>query len=539
MAVTLSTSPQTLSLSRNPIPVALRSNDYLVDPGSAASVQLIIGSAIAPGVVITMSWAAATINFTFAAVPDDSGKQLPSGDGSPAHVTAIVTWLNHNAYLSRDYTIVATGNHSGQEIDIASKAFGINYNLSLTLAPGVTATNNPGTDTELKPNFRHFLQVWRKTANGDISLYSYNLQLDNPQDGTTTKDLQEVLHNYLDYDIPNLTTVWQPCTKSIFEYYVSYGQYFGDKPELQRLYQTQSYFVALGGYSNLARNVITLPDHFQKMLMPDPSLYMFQRWMETYPVDRFTVRTNTPAFLYFINNRNVAETLDIRVALSFSDNSPIQEFTVAGGLMQPFDKVCIACGYEALNLQTHTTTNVKVTGYAIRMIERVSGTNRSVVKYFTVDRNYQPYTRYILYSDSAGNFKTLTLYGQSQLSTEITDSQAQGFPDLDTPKNGNIKRYDIESLESDAINTGFITGKNAYDSLKELLLARYAFRIIGSAMVPIVITSKKFDYSADGRNQNAFKVEYTLAYQEENYTGSTGALIVPMLNSPQQSLDGI
>jgi hypothetical protein len=538
LSIILNTPPPAVAFSRNPLPIALQSDDYLANSGSAASVIIDFATPIAAGKTLTFSWSAASVAFTFADAPDNSGAQLPSGDGSPAHVATVVTWLNNNFYINRDYTVtqVMIGTDPQPSISITANVFGIVYNLTVTASFGMTFAVTPGVNTLMQSNFRHLLQVW-KVGSPDVALYDQNLQLDYPIDGTTTKDLSDVLTTFLDYDIPDLNAVWQPCVLSYMQYYLRYAEIFGELTLAQRAYKTGSYFAYLGGYSNPALGVIADDNHLQNYLMPG-GLYQFQRWFESFPVDNFCIRTNTPLFLYFVNNRSIAETLALQVVIAFDTVGP-QTIVIAGGLLQPFNKVCVNCSYQALGLTTYTNDTKKVTGYTVTLIETTTGTPRSLTKTFTVDRSYQAYTRYIIYGDSSGNFKTLQMYGKSQLTSNLTDAQAYAFPDQNTPTKGNITRYNIESIESDAVNTGYIVGSNAFDSIKELMLAKKAFRVIGAALVPIVITSEKFDYSSDGVNQSAFKVEYQLAYQNNNYTGSTGALIVPQLNQPQQSLNEI
>jgi len=533
------TGPKKIGLSKNPLPVKLQSNAYQASAGSAAS-AIVHFNAVDLGDSVNLTWAAGDVTFTIVSSPDDSGEQLPTGVLSAAYVTTLLPYFNRNYYLNRDYIISQVVDTDGvtllPAVQLLAKATGINYNIVPVDSGNLTVTTTDGTDTVTKPGFGQLLEVWL-SGSTDTKIWSETLNLDYPYTGLTSKDISNILHPALDYDIPDLSTVWQPCTKSWAAYYLKYAEVYGDTPKVRALQQTAIAYVYLGGYSQLALNAISDPDFFQKSLLPNPTLFKFQRWFETYPVDTFSVRTNMPALLYFINNRTVAETLNIRIDITFDTAVP-QTIIRSGGLLQPFNKVCINCSYLALGLNTYTNINRAVTGYTVTLVEATTGDPRSLAKTFVVNRSYQQYVRYILYSDSAGNFKTLEFNGVSEPESDVSSAQTERFTDETTPFLGSIDRYNIQTVDTDAINTGYISS-DKYDQVKELMMAKKAFRVFQDAIVPIVIKDDKFIPSKDGDYINATKIQYQLAYKETVYTASTGNLVVPELNKPQTPLNSI
>lgn len=531
------TGPKFIGLSKNPLPVTLQSTDYLASAGSVASAVISFGSVVL-GDSINIIWSAGNITFTMATTPDDSGEQLPFGTVSVAYVTTLIPWLNRNFYLNRDYIISQAVDGGGAllpAILLTAKAVGINYNITQVTTGNITLAATNGANKTIKTGFGHLLQVWIKGSASDSLVYESTLGLDYPYTGASSKDLSDTLNTQLDFDIPDIGQFWQPCSKSFAEYYLKYAQVTGDTPKVQRLFQSPDAFVYLGGYSELALNGVTDPDFFQKTLIPNPALYQFQRWFETFPVDNFVLRTNMPQLLYFVNNRTMAETLNVKIDIVF-DLAPPQTIIKSGGLVQPQNKVCINCSYLGLGLDAYTGGGVYVVGYTLTLIEATSGQARSLPKTFTIDRSYAPYVRYILYSDSAGNFKTLQLNGTSQATAEVSDGTSEKFTDQDTPFLGNISRYNVLSTKSDAINTGYIDA-DLYDQIEELLMAKKAFRVFQNALVPIIIKTQKFELSSDRNNLNGIKIEYQLAYRETVFTASTGNLVVPELNKPQTPLN--
>jgi hypothetical protein len=539
MGAALIKAPANLSLSKNISEIQIQSDNYNNGAGIKAINHLLFQSVINAGDKIKLTWASNAIEFTASNAPDNSGLQFPAGAVSANYVTSLLDWIGANYRIQQDF-IVTKSNYLGtyHSLMFTAGETGTRFNMiTLGFVANMSVVRPvSGTDEVIKPNFAHLVQV--VLAGTDTRIYNETIDLDYPITGVTTKDIAGILHPYLDYDLPQLNTVWQLCTLSVLQYYLVYGQYFGTVPDFQRTFKSPVYTIALGGYSNKALSRITTADHFENYLLPHPSLYNYQRWFETFPVDAFEVTTNQPQFLYFMNMRDVAETLDLRVTITYSD-ATIQRIVIPGGLVQPKQKVCVGCGYQQLGLQAYNTTAKMVTGYTVGIVQHTTNDPRSLLKSFSVYRDYEEYTRFILYSDSAGNFKTLRTTGRNSPVAEINSSLAERFDSLNTPKVGNFSRYDIKLTESDELNTGYLVGDQELDDLQELLLSRYAFRVIGGTFLPIVMTGKKMSLEADGQNLKALKIEYRLAYDEEVYTGSTGQLIVPRFNDSQQAFNEI
>ncbi|RVU01078.1 hypothetical protein EOD41_10715 [Mucilaginibacter limnophilus] len=535
MGVSLTKAPPRVAFSRNPNPIELYSDDILDNAGATATCIIKFNGTVLPAADLKLTWAGADLTFKAAISPNTSGLQYPSGDGSEAHVRSVITWLQSNYYINRDFNLAYTFYSAAHSISVVAKQKGKIFNMSPWTAGNLAVIiGNTGIDIAYKPNFNHFLEVWKVGALKP--LFDRALSLDIPVTGKTIKDLSGVLNPHLKYDKPDLTSVWQVCSTSVLRYYLKYMQYYGETPEFKAIAITEEYLVCLGGYSKQALSQITNTDHLENYLLPGPTLYKVQRWFESYPVDNIEVNTNQPQFLYFLNMRNVAEQLDIRVQVFLSDGTTDIKI-IAGGTVQPLEKVSVSTGYQQLGLQAYTTSLRNITRYEVQLIERTSGDSRTVAKTYIVNRDYQDYTRYILYGDSAGNFKTLRANGKSIPKTEITDSEAQAIESLETPTDGNFIRYDVKMVESDTLQSGYIAGD--VNCLKELVISREAYRVFGNTLIPIKITSKNFDPKQDAVNLKAAKIEYRLAFDEENYTGSTGALIVPDLSRPTNPINDI
>ena len=534
--VTLNSPLPLVAFSKNPIVLQLKSDNYLATAPVFSVNAVSFPGAIAADATILISCTAGSATMTAAAVPDDSGNQFPAGDGSDAYVTSLRDYFQSNYFIDQVFVVTVDLTGADPALKFTARVASSDYDFTPTTNQTLIT---PGTTGSPKPNFMHHIEVWKKSNSGaDQKVYDANVALDEPRTGTTTLDISESLHSFMLLDNPFLITgYWQPCSKSCFQYYVKYAQFYGADPAVQKLHTTGLYTVVYGGYSNLALQQISdRVNYLSKYLLPDPSLYPFQRWLETWPIDDFTIKTNQPQFLYFVNTY-ITETLAIKVDLVFADDSP-QTIYLSGGEILPLQKVGIGCRYQQLGLQAYGSSANRVKRYTITLVESVSHETRSQPKRFTIDRNYEEYTRYFLYSDSAGNFKTLHTSGKSALTSEVEFDVTTFQPDVATlPEFGNIVNSNIKAVLNDQVNTGYIVSREVYDALVELQLAKQIFRVFGNKLTPIVGTAKKFPFSIDGENVSAWVFEYRLAYDEDLHTAPSYALDVPSLTQSQQAIE--
>lgn len=540
MPVTLAQSLPQIAFSKNAIVLKLLSSDYVATSPANSVNYLEFTAAVAVDAQAGMAWNAGSAAFTAKASPDNSGNQFPSGAGDSAYVTSLQPYFQSNYFIDQAYIVSVDTSGAHPRLIFTARAQSADYDFTAATNQGIITHGTTGAP---KPNFMHHVEVWISNLAGTdyVKAYDANIALDEPKTGTTTLDISESLHSFLTLDIPSLTAgTWQACPGSCRRYYVKYAQYYGDIPSVQRVYTTPVLTVVYGGYSNIALQQITdRINYLSKYLLPDPSLYQYQRWLETWPIENVDVKTNQPQFLYFINNRSVTDTLAIKTDLVFDDAST-QTVYVAGGSIASFAKVAVGCGYQQLGLQAYTTSLKKVSSYTITLVDATTHDLRSKPKTFTIDRNYEDYTRHFLYSDSAGNFKTLHTYGRSALTSDAEFDLTAFQPDVATlPSVGNYRNNNIKAVQNDQVNTGYVSTRSSYDAIVELQLSKMIFRVFGTKMTPVVTTTKQFAFSADGNNLKSAVIEYRLAYDEDLYTADSASLAIPALNQSQQAINDL
>jgi hypothetical protein len=537
--INIATPLPAIAWSKNPIVLQLHSDDYLTTPPAFSVNTVSFTGAVAAGAEIGLSWNAGSAGLTAADVPDDSGDEFPSGDGSAVYVQSLVDYFQDSYFIDQAFTVSADVSGSNRKLVFTAKYASTDYDITPATNQAVAT---PGTSGASKANFMHHIEIWKYVAGGaDIKVYDNNIALDEPKIGTTTIDISETLHSFMVLDNPSLTAgAWQVCNGSCWQYYIKYAQFFGDDPAVKKLHKSGLYTVVYGGYSNLALQQINdRVNYLSNYLLPEATLYPFQRWLETWPIDEFTIKTNQPQFLYFVNNRSINESFKIKVVVNF-DDATAQTIYIAGGVLTSYSKIAIGAGYQQLGLQAYSSSTKRISSYQLSLVEANTLESRSLVKSFTLNRDYEEYTRFFMYADSAGNFKTLHTYGKSKATMDVEYDLTAFQPDIAfLPEQGNYRNSNIQAVLNDLVNTGYFISRATYDSVVEIQLAKQVYRVFGNKLTPIVGTSKSFSFSQDGQFLNAWVYEYRLAYNEDLYTADSYALAIPAINQPTQAINDI
>lgn len=533
MSVNISDIPK-IAFSKNEIAVSLTSDNYLESVGRAAVYFLNWNTAVSNGNYITMQFNSHVVTITCRLIPNlDRGDEVEPQSvlNKSEYVDRLIPSLKRNYLLSEAYIIDRgsndrvrlTARKPGTDFSILSN--GQNFNLTQSVAP----INNT-----IRKNFNHYIEIWSEGT----QIFESLLPLNYPIDGKTSMDISGILNSQLDFDVPNLVDIWQHCTKSILAYTVKYANSYGDLFSVNAIYETPIRNVVLGGYSRMALLHIDQADYLEKYIMDDISRFRYQKWFESYPVDDLEVKTNQPQFLYFVNSRDVSETLRLKVSYTYEDQSE-GSITINGGAVASFAKCCLAVGYKQLGLDSYTTEAKKIVSYRVQIVV-ADGSTRSVEKRFNVNRCYEANTRYFLYAGSDGNFKTLRTYGSVEGNVEL--ERESGVKQANQSKRiqfGDVLTFDVLSYENEIVSTGYIMSRHSHEAVKEFMLAQKAFRVIGEKLIPIEITSKEMPLPVELQKTGFIKIEYRIAWDERLYTGDSSALNVPMISQSQEALNDI
>jgi hypothetical protein len=87
--ITQVTFPNVLNPARNPVPLVLQTDNWIVTPGVTAHLKFGFTSGAVAGDHLVLEWDQATVDFEFVAVPDDSGGQLPAYSSG-----SLIAWVH-------------------------------------------------------------------------------------------------------------------------------------------------------------------------------------------------------------------------------------------------------------------------------------------------------------------------------------------------------------------------------------------------------------------------------------------------------------
>lgn len=512
MPATASTLPK-IAFSKNPVNLEITSTDYIAVNGVAAIAQVTFSGAIAAGNTFRLLWANADLTLTAAVTPDDSGIQFPTGSGNEAHVRAVMAALAANPYIDEDFElsyVLYTGEPS---ITFTAKKTGVLYNLAAG-SYGNISVDMPtaGVNLEYKPNFYHHLEIWLKVNGAFTKIYSENLAMDAPISGVTTKDIAEILNAWVaeNTDRPDLSlTGWQSAGNTLLEYYVKFGQFYGDNPTIKKLTTTASAFINLGGLSPQAALNQTMSGYLRPGGVNAKTLCLRQGSKVK------NIQAATPEYLYWVNLTTSDINIQLRVEMFFTTGGS-QAFITSPQLAVAWQKYYIAVGYNALNISASLPGGKICKYYTVTVIDGLS--NKLSLTYSYVIDRYREWPRYFIYSNSLGGYSTLYTYGKGQASTDRTKNDIKKVVTLaQAATDGSSRENNIRIQQKCTVNTGY-TSQNDIELLNDFMVSPEKYYYDNGQLIPIGLTTTSINLPVDGENTKAAAFEFYPLYDGVVFT---------------------
>ncbi len=502
-----------IAFSKNELNLVVTSDDHVAVAGVAAENRMVFDGTVGSGVNIRLVWANADLTLASAVTPDESGNQFSSGASSEAYARAVMAQLEANFYINRDFILsygLTGGKHS---IIFTARKTGVLFNISPVDTANVDVTNPvAGVTLVYKANFAHHVEVWLK-LNGEFqNIYTENLQLDQPVTGVTTKNIaNEVLQPYLaeSTDRPSLSASgWQLCTGTLLEYFVKYGQYFGDQPTVKKLHKTEPAFINLGGIS-LPSVAGTTMAAFLRPGGDNSKTLCLRQGSRVKNIQR-----DTPEFLYWANLTGADINIQLRIEVFFEGGS--QTTLIAPQLAMSWQKYYIGVGYDKLGIDGFLPSGKTCLYYTAGVVDALS--NLLSVPYTYVPDKYREWPRSFIYLNSLGGYSTLYTYGKGQPGTERSkDNIKMIVPQAQAATDGNQKENNVRIQQKCAVNTGYTT-KNDIRLLNDFLVSPEKYYATGGRLLPIGLSTSALNEATDGDNLNAASFEFYPLYEGDVFT---------------------
>ncbi|MHB8209069.1 hypothetical protein [Mucilaginibacter sp.] len=526
MPVAQTTSLPQIAFSRNPILVTLQSNDYIATPGVNAVILIKFSAApIAVGQLIHLNWFnAPALILSVVADPDGSGTQIPAGDGSSAaYVNSLIDYLDSNYYINRDFTIEAVTVAGVYCLQLTAIASGVVFNIgpSNDMLVNVVSTTS-GVDQVMQSNFAHHLEVWMSQNGSFNKIYDNNIQLDFPVTGLSTKDISAILNPYLSFptvsDKPLYNAVdWQLCANTTAQYFIKFGQYYGDTPTVKKVTTSANFFVTYGGLAVQAALNQTLPG-FIRPGNVDPNVLCLRQGSKLK-----NIQINQPEWLYWLNLTGADITISLQISAHCTDGTLIG-FTYANQLATAYNKYYIAVGYSQINIPANVSG--KTCDYYTARVVSAAGNFLSAEYTYVVDQ-YREFPRYFVYLNSLGGYQTLYTWGKGQLETDRTKDDLVRqvlYPDI--AATGKAGEANIRIQDKVTVNTGYTTIRDVA-MLKDFMASTEKYWYSNGVMIPIGISSDSIKQPSDGENMQTAQFEFFPLYDEFVYTDNPDQADMP------------
>jgi hypothetical protein len=518
MSVSLQQPLPAISFSANPIEVKIVSDNYLQAAGIKAVNMLQISDAINPGSTLTLSWNDVTITLT--AVPgamDDEGLVFPSGDGSENYARGLIPFMEQIYLLNRDFDITS----DWQQMFFTAKKPGPEFNMAAAAIDNSRLTNKiPGATLIPQPWFAHHLEVWIKQRGQSqyLQAYNYNIELDEPRTGLSVIDIgPEILHNFLESDLPILTgTSITFCAKSIGDYFIRYGQYYGDIPTVKRLLKSDICAIAYGGlslYGATQRNLLS-------ELCPDPTDTKFNRFMRQGSITK-AVTQDQPEWLYYINTSNAPQLLTAEITVTYTQGNDFT-FTFAATAPLPiYGKCQLPAGYAQLGIYERQP-NRKPIYYTVRL--RTDAFFVTTAYTYVVDYTWREWPRYFVYQNAYGAFQTIGTIGKAQPGADRKKEDARMDKAAgNVPIDGDFLEYNITLQQKGTVNIGYDRANTRSTLLlDDFLTSNKKFIYEKGRLIPIGISSTEIKRAEDGVDLFASSFDYFYSYEDPRYTEEPG-----------------
>lgn len=527
MPVAISDLPQ-IAFSRNPVNVAISSDDYISVAGVAAVIAIQFKAAVVAGKQIPLLWAGADLTLEANAGPDESANQFLPGAGDAAYVQSLIPVFEGNYYINRDFVLSYSLSDGFPSVIFTAIQTGVLYNVSqvddavIGVKP-VTA----GVNEELQTSFAHHLEVWLKQAGVFGKIYDENLQLDFPTTGVTTKDISNILHPYLcdGSDRPDLSlTGWQACYNSLQEYYVKFAQYFGASPAVKKIRSTSSAFINRGGLSVNSALGQTMAGYLRPGAIDSNTLCLRQGSKVK------TIQVEQPEWLYWINLTGAAIDIRIRIEMFFTTGGS-SSFIYAPQTAQPWQKYYIAVGYNALNIAAAVPNGARCAYYTARLVSSAGGFLSAEYTY-VIDR-FREWPRYFVFLNSLGGYQTVYTYGKMTPETDRTKEDIKKqVPYATAAISGGFLENNIRIQDKYTVNTGY-TSKRDNVLLKDFFASPDKFYLYQGRLIPIGLDTDTLQLAKDG-DLNFASFQFYPLYDEVVFTDDS-SLPDNSINSPGSS----
>jgi hypothetical protein len=528
MAAVLSTPLPNIAFSKNPIWLKVISDDYLAAAPAIAVNYFEFDAAVIGGAQVVLSWLINGVTMTAEAIPDDTGNQFPTGDGSNAYVEGLVPYFQANFFIDAAFIVSADITGAHPRLIFTARVPGADFTFSTGLTSGFTTA---GVDDAPVVNFMHHIEIWIANLSGGFDqAFTANVPLDEPLTGITSVDIHEALHSWLtqpdEFDTPILTALQAQYLSSLRAYFIKYAEFFGAVPSVQKINTTGLLYAALGGLGMqpaLLRDIVA-------ELCPVTGDATQNRFMRQGSKTKLATKEQ-PEWLSFINLTDAPVTATAEVIVYNSDETTLTFDSVTALVIAPYQKFQFQAGFNMLGITGRQALDKLPVYYTVR-VKNADDAYITDTYCFVVDYMFREFPRYFVYENSYGAYQTIATVGKAQGEFDRTKTDAQLSLDRNTAAiQGDFLETNIFIQDKFTVNIGYDrSGKRNTDLLRDFMLSGriYIYMPASETLIPIGLNTKNLKDAADGVNVFASSFEYYPKYEQDVWTEDAGLADDPL-----------
>ena len=504
--ITVEKYPPTLAPARNQLPVALATDNAFVSNGSKGGLVIAIDQKPTSGQTLIFTYSGTVVELTARSFPSSNGLEFPR-DTDPAGGTiaqyrqTLVTWLNKNYFLFRDFNITYISQTGWIQFEARNIGFQFSLQLSGTyVGQGAgTIVQVAGTDKTLRDNFSMLLQLSEKIGADYVPVNEEYLQVNAVQKAAT--DIGMILDRIsqpLQFAAFPETAMHFNRSAFITAYKLLYTEYFGIPPRPQAVAESGPFYSFPG----------KVPERLMALLteeMTDFCNYYITRMFFLHSGEN-TRKTDTSETqkLYWINAGTYASVSLITV-VRYHDNTESQPTTLvtfSSGNMQAHE---LCTGYAACNIAS-VTPGKSVSNYLIYLKDVASGARISPIMTYDIDYRHYNRPRYFIFKNEYGVFDTFRFTGDAETNFSSTRQRISLALPIDfTTKHGKDYNQTLSQNKPIKVKSGLLDSKTELHRCLELIMSEEVYEIIGGKLYPVFIMTDSGDLYND--NNTRFEVE--------------------------------
>lgn len=488
MALTVIQEPDNYTPARNPMEVVLETDNYVVNAGVKAKLEIEFSGFPSNGNQFTLAFGNKSRTFTFKSSPDDDLNEILNSDDfmddwlGAFFKPGIESWYE----LFTNYTITVFGaNATTGSIRIEAKEAGPAWNLTLTEGITVmfTTLNIEGVNRQVRSNYEGLLDVYIEDEPGSDEYLSPITLISHPDESNKLRfRLEEYLSRaFNDPQKPtyNQTTITE-TENLIRRYYYRYAERYGVPSDSSKYLVSDS---ILSAFNAGVSFIDFAAGTFQTQYLTNST----NRFLTKMPRASEVTKTQQQ-YLYYKQNNSATE-LRLRVKIYYQDNSTYTAtfLTKAG----PLNGIAILpVGYSQLNLEgvnSYSDTN-PIVKYDV-WVSYNTGSQLSETITFIVNADYRLYERVFLFRNSFNAFETVWFDGERKTKPNITLTTAQRTLEANYTSDAREETYHDRSHQDEFELSSGWREKDARMHLLEFFASEEVYEITSGKFIsckPIV-----------------------------------------------------